>query len=133
MKELVKNSPLAPGTGIVELPQFFAERYAPPARDGLDSQVRASLAALNQAGFWPAPLPQTSHPYTRTPDNKSVPGDFATTHVGDDTDTSPYTDTAKTTSISTQEYLRNMTILIRSLAKTGTRQTSEAATSGEQR
>ena len=62
-----------------------------------------------------------------------MPGDFATTHVGDDTDTSPYTDTAKTTSISTQEYLRNMNILIRSLAKTGTRQMSEAATSGEQR
>jgi hypothetical protein len=41
-----------------------------------------------------------------------VPGDFATTHVGDDTDTSPFTDTAKTTAISTQEYLRNMNILI---------------------
>jgi hypothetical protein len=41
-----------------------------------------------------------------------APGDFGTTHVGDDTDTSPYTDTAKTTSISTQEYLRNMNVLI---------------------
>ncbi len=133
VKELARNSPLAPGAGIVELPRFFAERYAPPSREGLDTQVRASLAALNQAGYWPASLPQTSHPYTRTPDNKSVPGDFATTHVGDDTDTSPYTDTAKTPSISTQEYLRNMNILIRSLAKTGTRQTSEVSTSGEQK
>ena len=31
VKELAKNSPLAAGAGIVELPRFFADRYAPPA------------------------------------------------------------------------------------------------------
>jgi hypothetical protein len=57
-------------------------------------------------------LQQTSHPYKGMGGKAEVPGDFATTHVGDDTDTSPFTDTAKTTAISTQEYLRNMNILI---------------------
>jgi len=112
VKELAKNSPLAAGVGIVELPRFFADRYAPPADKDLPGQARTTLAALNKTGFWPAPLAQTSHPYKGMGGKEVVAGDFGTTHVGDDTDTSPYTDTAKTTSISTQEYLRNMNILI---------------------
>jgi hypothetical protein len=133
VQALARTSPLAPGAGIVELPRFFAERYAPPASQDLGAQVRASLASLNEAGFWPAPLPQTSHPY-QGPGSKTVaPGDFATTHVGDASDTSPYTDTAKTTAISTQEYLRNMNILIRSLAAQGKRFVPEDPTAGEAR
>jgi hypothetical protein len=79
--------------------------------------VRGSLSALNKTGFWPAPLPQTSHPYKGPSTKAEVQGDFGTTHVGDDTDTSPYTDTAKTVSISTQEYLRNMNVLVQWLAQ----------------
>ena len=95
--------------------------------------IGASLAALNETGFWPAPLPQTSHPY-KGPGSRTVPaGDFSGTHVGDDTDTSPYNDTAKTPSISTQEYLRNMNILIRSVAKDGKRFLPEDPTAGEAR
>jgi PelA/Pel-15E family pectate lyase len=130
---LKKASPLAPGAGIEALPGYFAERYAPPADKDLDAQVRGSLAALNEVGFWPAPLPQNSHPY-KGPGSKTVPaGDFAGTHVGDDTDTSPYNDTAKTVSISTQEYLRNMNILIRAVAKDGKRLRPEDPTAGEAR
>ena len=114
---LAKNSPIAPGTGIVELPRFFADRYAPPAEKDLPGQVRGSLSSLNKTGFWPAPLPQTSHPYKGPSTKAEVQGDFGTTHVGDDTDTSPYTDTAKTVSISTQEYLRNMNVLVQGLAQ----------------
>ncbi len=97
LKALAKKSPLAPGAGIVELPRFFAQRYAPPAKKDLDEQVRGVAGRAEPTGFWPAPLPQTSHPYSRTcRQGRSVPGDFATTHVGDETDTSPFTDTAKT-------------------------------------
>ena len=35
VQALAKNSPLAPGAGIVELPRFFADRYAPPAEKDL--------------------------------------------------------------------------------------------------
>jgi hypothetical protein len=114
--ELAKKSPLAAGTGIFELPRYFAERYAPPP-ESLDAPLRTTLSSLNATGFWPAPLPQTSHPYKGPGKKESAPGDFATTHVGDDTDTSPFTDTAKTASISTQEYLRNMNVLIHWLAR----------------
>ena len=42
------------------------------------------------------------------------PGDFSQTHVGDDTDTSPYPD-PKLMGISIEAYVRNMTILIKTL------------------
>jgi PelA/Pel-15E family pectate lyase len=106
------KSPLAARAGAVELPRFFAKRYAPPAAQDLDGQVRTTLSSLNGAGYWPAPLPQTSNPYKGDGSKTVTAGDFGTTLVGDDTDTSPYADAAKTPAISTQEYLRNMNILI---------------------
>jgi hypothetical protein len=114
---LAKNSPLAPGKGMVELPRFFAQRYAPPSAGNPAKQVSETLAALGPAGFWPAPLPQTSYPYRGEPGKGAVAGDFAGTHVGDETDTSPFTDTAKTPSISTAEYLRRMNILVNWLSQ----------------
>ncbi len=112
-KKLTQASPFVAGEGVGELPRFFAASYAPPKAEDLDGQVGASLASLNTAGFWPAPLPQTSHPFKGATPPAKATGDFAGTHVGDETDTSPFTDTAKTIAISTQEYLRNMNILIR--------------------
>jgi PelA/Pel-15E family pectate lyase len=115
-RELARKSLLSAGRGTLELPRFFAQRYAPAPRVDLDSHVRASLASLNAAGYWPAPLPQTSHPYRGpAPANAETRGDFATTHVGDEWDTSPYTDEKQTSSISTAEYLRQMNILIQAL------------------
>jgi PelA/Pel-15E family pectate lyase len=110
------KSPLKAGAG--ELPRFFAQRYAPPAAQDLDAQVRAALASLNEAGYWPAALPQTSNPYKGDGSKTAATGDFGTTLVGDDTDTSPYADTEKTPAISTQEYLRNMNVLIEWRART---------------
>jgi len=129
---LAKASPLAPGAGTVELPRYFAEQYAPPKADGLDEQVRASLSALNEQGFWPSPLHQTSHPYKGPGSSTPAPGDFGSTYVGDDSDTSPYTDKEPVTAISTLEYLRNMNILVRSLSQGSSRLATESQTSGEQ-
>jgi hypothetical protein len=117
VKALAKASPVAAGAGIVELPRFFAERYAPPPKKSLDDQVRGTLTALNSTGYWPSPLPQTSYPYRGEAKDTKVAGDFAGTHVGDESDTSPFTPTTKTESISTQEYLRNMNILVQWLAQ----------------
>ena len=115
-KTLTKNSPLAPGSGVIALPKFFAERYAARVEKDLDVQLRQTLTSLNSTGYWPAPLPQNSHPYAGD-GKKTVPsGDFGTTHVGDETDTSPFND-GKTPSISTAEYLRNMNILVQWLAQ----------------
>jgi hypothetical protein len=112
LQALAKRSPLAPGTGIFELPRFFAQRYAPPSGGSLAGQARDSVGTLNDTGIWPAPLPQTSHPYRKDATPGAAKGDFATTHVGDEFDTSPFND-GKTSSISTAEYLRNMNVLIR--------------------
>ena len=60
----------------------------------------------------PSVLPQNSHPYKGDAKPGAVAGDFAGTHVGDESDTSPYNETARTESISTAEYLRNMNLLI---------------------
>ena len=115
-KELAKKSPLTPGPGVVELPRFFVERYAAPVGKDVDAQVARTLSSLNSTGYWAAPLPQNSNPY-KGPGRKEVAqGDFGTTHVGDDTDTSPFNDN-KTPSISTAEYLKNMNVLIQWLGK----------------
>jgi len=116
VKTMTKNSPLVPGAGIEELPKYFTERYAMKVDKDLAGQLRQTLTSLNATGYWPAALPQNSHPYAGN-GSKTVPaGDFGMTHVGDETDTSPYND-GKTPAISTAEYLRNMNILIQWLAQ----------------
>jgi PelA/Pel-15E family pectate lyase len=115
-KALAKESPLAPGAGIVELPRFFAERYASPVENDLGGQAQRTITSLNATGYWTAPLAQNSHPYRGDGSKGEVAGDFGTTHVGDDTDTSPFND-GKTPSISTAEYLKNMNVLIQWIAR----------------
>jgi hypothetical protein len=44
-----------------------------------------------------------------------APGDYRTTHVGDSTDTSPYTTDTPVIGISTSAYIANMARLIRTL------------------
>jgi hypothetical protein len=112
----VKKSPLTPGSGAIELPRFFAERYAAPVDKDLDVQARGSITSLNAMGYWAAPLPQNSNPYAGDGRKAVAKGDFGTTHVGDETDTSPFND-GKTPAISTAEYLRNMNVLIQWLGR----------------
>ncbi|HKE96788.1 MAG TPA: hypothetical protein VKB34_20930, partial [Povalibacter sp.] len=114
---LARNSPLAAGSGIKELPRFFAGEYAPRAAGDIGAQVAAAVAGLNAAGYWPAPLKMTSHPYHGEGSKQVAPGDFATTHVGDDSDTSPHPDDHPVMGISTAEYLKNMNVLIEWLAQ----------------
>jgi len=116
VKVLAKQSPLAPGEGIVHLPRYFADRYASPVGKDLEGEVRKSVGGLNESGYWPAALPQNSYPYKGDSKKGDVKGDFGTTHVGDESDTSPYND-GKTPAISTAEYLKNMNVLIQFLAK----------------
>jgi hypothetical protein len=78
--------------------------------------VRSSLAALNSTGFWPAPLPQTSYVFNAA-GKANASGDFASTYVGDETDTSPFTPPSKIEAISTAEYLRNMNVLVQWLGQ----------------
>ncbi|MDP8911984.1 MAG: pectate lyase [Pseudomonadota bacterium] len=79
------------------------------------ASVRDLIRSLNPEGWWPTPLNATSNPYRGDGPAEPVPGDFRTTHVGDASDTSPYTTDAPVTGISTSAYIANMARLIRQL------------------
>ena len=106
--ELARQSPLQPGNGQVPLPRYFAVETA--ANTAVDTVV----SGLNSDGYWPAPLGYNSHPFMRQGSMTVAPGDFSRTHVGDDTDTSPFPD-PQLTGISIAAYVRNMSVLIRAL------------------
>jgi hypothetical protein len=72
------------------------------------------VAGLNQAGYWFAPLGYNSHPYKADSTKTVAPGDFSQTHVGDDSDTSPYPD-PDLNGISLESFVRNMSVLVRAL------------------
>jgi hypothetical protein len=105
--EVTRTSPLKLGAGTVPL-----ARYRTVA--GNDGNPSAVIAALNKDGYWLAPLRYNSYPYRGDGAKAPQPGDFSQTHVGDETDTSPYPD-AKLMGISVEAYIRNMGVLIRAL------------------
>jgi len=106
--EATAGSPLLAAAGTMPLPRFFA--VAP----GGGPSVAEAVSGLNEKGYWPARLGSTSHPFTRQGSKDVAAGDFAQTHAGDETDTSPFPDGA-TLGISTAAYIRHMSVLIRSL------------------
>ena len=106
--QAIKGSPLAPGAGVMPLPRYFVVDAA-AARPLADV-----VASLNAEGYWPGALGYNSHPFKRHGSTTITPGDFSTTHVGDETDTSPFPD-EKLLGISTAAYIRNMSVLIRAL------------------
>jgi hypothetical protein len=105
--EAIKTSPLKLPAGSVPLGKYYT--LTGPAGD-----AAAAAAQLNAEGYWLAPLGYNSHPYKRDGSKAPVAGDFSQTHVGDDTDTSPYPD-EKLMGISIEAYVRNMGVLIRAL------------------
>ena len=106
-EDVVKTSPLKQQPGTVPLPKYYT--VSGPAGD--PSTV---VSSLNAAGYWLAPLGYNSHPYRRDGSTAPQPGNYATTHVGDETDTSPFPD-PKLMGISIDAYVRNMGVLIRAL------------------
>lgn len=99
----------------VDLPDLFegADRTLVTPEAGAAAEA---LAALNAEGWWPTPLLYTSHPYAGDGSPTPAPGDFALTHVGDATDTSPYPDPNPVIGISTSGYIEKMSLLLRRLA-----------------
>jgi Pectic acid lyase len=111
-QEMAKQSPLFPGTDATELPRLFAPVYEPVPAGNIQTLATTSLSGLNTEGYWPAPLQMTSHPYRADGSTQVAKGDFVSTHVGDESDTSPYPDPKPVTGISTAEYMKNMNVLI---------------------
>jgi hypothetical protein len=111
-QELAKESPLFPGAGAKELPRLFATVYEPVPEGNIQTLTTTALGSLNAEGYWAAPLRMTSHPYKADGSKQVAKGDFASTHVGDESDTSPFPDPNPPMGISTAEYMKNMNVLI---------------------
>jgi PelA/Pel-15E family pectate lyase len=107
-EQAAKGSPLVPGKGVLPLPKYFALAPAGGVTAG------SAVASLNTEGYWLAPLGYNSHPYKSDGSKTVAQGDFRTTHVGDDSDTSPYPDPTLT-GISIGAFIRNMSALIRAI------------------
>ena len=116
-EDIANSSPLMPGRGVAGLPRFFANTYAPLEPGNLDAKAAQAVDGLNSAGYWPAPLPQTSNPYRGDGSKEPARGNFSGTHAGDDSDTSPFAADEPTLGISTAAYLQNMNVLIRWLTE----------------
>lgn len=111
--EMMKRSPLTNPPGTSPLPKYVVVDMA--AADSAASVI----ASLSSDGKWIGPLGYTSRAYTKPSSAAPTAGNFSQTHVGDDTDTSPFPDTT-TPGISTATFIRNMSVLIRALPQTVT-------------
>ena len=113
-----KDSPLL-SKARRPLPRFFVEAGNAGsdlnARGAGGTATAALIASLNAEGWWPTPLRATSNPWRGDGPRRPVPGDYWTTHVGDSSDTSPFTAPNPVLGISTGTYIENMAALIRAL------------------
>jgi PelA/Pel-15E family pectate lyase len=80
-------------------------------------RVAELVSSLNAEGYWETALAATSNPYAGPGQAEPAPGDFSQTHVGDNTDTSPFTAAAPVPGISTGSFIQNMSALLLSLAR----------------
>jgi len=110
--EAVEGSPLTPGAGAMSLPRFFT---VSPDRDAPSrAEIEQVVDSLKPEGYWLVPLGTSSHPYAGPGSSTVAPGDFARSHVGDKSDTSPFPD-ENIVGISVAAYVRNMGAMIREI------------------
>jgi PelA/Pel-15E family pectate lyase len=116
-QEATKNSPLMPGKFEAPgTPQSFyhlarvdrAENDYPVS----ETRVKAIIDQLDSENRWLVKHAMISNPYIGDGQNRDTTDEYASTNVGDKTDTSPYRDTSDQEYISTPAYIRNMQVLI---------------------
>ena len=125
-EEATRNSTLM-GRGPSLLPDYVVTRVV----GGSDLNVTAGashaqaasdiVAALDDQGRWLTELRTTSHPYRGDGPAEPPPGFVDRGQVGDDWDTSPFTEPSGPMGISTGLYINNMSRLIGWLARTAPR------------
>jgi PelA/Pel-15E family pectate lyase len=114
LEEVTKNSPLNvdefKGEGS---PQRFYELNRNAFHGIADEfQVKKIIQSLDNQNRWLVKHARISHPYIGDGQNQEPTDKYASTNVGDETDTSPYPDPSDQDYISTSEYINNMNILI---------------------
>jgi hypothetical protein len=77
-----------------------------------ENQAKEIVALLDKENRWLSKHASISNPYIGEGVNQEPTDEFASTNVGDKTDTSPYQDPSDQLYISTGEYIKNMNLLI---------------------
>jgi hypothetical protein len=77
-----------------------------------ETMVKEIIGSLDAQNRWLSPHASVSHPYIGDGQRQEPTDEFASTNVGDETDTSPYRDTSDQLYLSTGDYIRNMKMLI---------------------
>ncbi len=77
-----------------------------------EQEILEIIQGLDENGRWLTTGAMISHPYNGDGQNQESTDKYATTHVGDKTDTSPYRDLTDQEYISTRLYINNMRLLI---------------------
>lgn len=98
------------------LKSAYEKATLPPTEKAIpEADIRSVISSMDSKGRWLEQHVMISHPYIGD-GVATVPGDlYATTYVGDESDTSPFRDTTEQQYISTPLYIRNMQTLIRYL------------------
>lgn len=111
----IRNTPLPRffTLGSVELADLSTNRGLNRAEEASEERVREVIGSLNREGYWPTPIVDTSHPYKGAGPATPAEGDFSQTRVGDDSDTSPFTDPHPVMGISMATFVANMAVLSR--------------------
>jgi len=113
-EEVTKDSPLKSeqfkGAGS---PQSYYDlnRYNFPMQVD-ETMVGEIVRLLDAQNRWLTKHASISHPYIGDGQRQELTDEFASTNVGDETDTSPYRDPSDQEYISTGDYIRNMKMLI---------------------
>ncbi|MFC2115876.1 pectate lyase [Bacteroidota bacterium] len=81
------------------------------------SQVEEIINSLDSQNRWLTKHGMCSNPYIGDGQKQEATDEFASTHVGDETDTSPYRDPTDQEYISTGRYILNMKLLINYLER----------------
>ncbi|WP_165758928.1 pectate lyase [Niastella yeongjuensis] len=115
-KEASQHSPLIPAPfDATGTPQAFyhLSRVEHAENEAVsETRVKAIIDGLDSQNRWLVKHAMKSNPYAGDGERKEATDAYASTNVGDTTDTSPYRDLSDQEYISTPEYIRNMQVLI---------------------
>jgi PelA/Pel-15E family pectate lyase len=115
VEEATKDSPLLVGRHTAVLPPqaAYSHSFSGIGRNKPgDDAVKKVIEALDSKNRWLSKHSQTSNPYIGDGVKTELTDEYAEGHVGDKTDTSPYSDESEQEYITTRTYINNMRVLM---------------------
>ncbi len=114
VEEATKESPIIPGKFEGKgTPQTYYDLNRNNFSFKADTEmIKRIIDDLDDESRWLSKHAMISHPYTGDGKNQELTNKYASTRVGDETDTSPFRDESDQEYISTGTYIRNMSMLI---------------------